>query len=111
MALHQHECVSLLKPNGVWCVWSRYVYGSKAVTHPRLASSICLSVAGLFIQPVFDHSQAVEALLSPAAREEAKTLERLPAVQVPQVRKPPLDRSGQAELGKASFYAAKYDHR
>ena len=78
---------------------------------PRLLTGVCFGVASLFIQPTFGPSQAVETPLLPAAQKDARILDGLPAAHVPHVRKPPLDRSGRAKFGKASFYASRYDHR
>ena len=81
------------------------------MTPPRLAGSICLGVAGLLIEPALGHAHPTEPPLSPVAQEEARVLDKPPAAQAPPARKPSLDRSGRAELGRASFYAAKHDHR
>jgi rare lipoprotein A len=78
---------------------------------PRLISSICFGFASLLIQPAFGHPQAAESPLSPAAQQEARALDKLPAVQVPPMPNPPLDHSGRAERGKASFYAPRLAHR
>lgn len=99
------------KPLAEWGRLKSICSEGKAAMYRAFASSLYLSVGVLLIQPTLDTSRAFAALLSPAAVAHAETLDKLPPVRVPHVRKPPLDHSGRTQVGQASFYAAKHNHR
>lgn len=71
-----------------------------------LAAIVCVGYAGFAV-----HAALAQSAASPAAQQEAKALNDMPAVHVPLVRNPPADDSGRKEVGKASFYAHKFDGR
>jgi rare lipoprotein A len=65
----------------------------------------------MFSAPALGLAEPAPSPLSPQATEEAKILDRLPPKPAPAEKHPPIDRSGRKEIGRASYYARKFDGR
>jgi rare lipoprotein A len=79
----------------------------------RLAA-LCAGAFAAYATP--QASKALAKTTSPApalriqsARKEAMRLSKLPPLQVPHIKHPPIDHSGRKEIGKASFYSRRFD--
>ena len=73
--------------------------------HIALGAGVALTLTAV---PAFAETPAP---LSPQAQQEAVKLNSLPPVAPSHAKKPPIDHSGRAEAGKASFYAKHFAHR
>lgn len=82
----------------------------------RLATTLCATaVLAACTAPVIKATTTpgvqTPSMASPftRAQQEAASLDRLPAVPMPHGANPPVDHSGQKVVGKASFYARRFE--